>query len=77
MIQDYLHKTFQIPTNLRGGPNFFGGNQFGRTAELFGTPFCISILKVLRIQILPHLLDFKAFCMVYEYLTKTFEISKS
>ena len=66
MIQDYLHKTFQIPTNLRGGPNFFGGNQFGRTAELFGTPFCISILKVLWIQILRHSLDINAFYLIPE-----------
>ena len=31
--------------------------------ELFGPPFCISILKVLWTQILCHSLDFSPFCM--------------
>ena len=34
-----------------------GGNQFCRKSELFGPPFCISILKVLWIQIHLHSLD--------------------
>ena len=32
-------------------------------SELFGPPFCISILKVLWTQILCHSLDFSPFCM--------------
>ena len=39
------------------------GNQFGRESELFGHPFCISILKVLWTQILYHSLDLNAFYM--------------
>ena len=40
------------------------GNQFCRKSQLFGPPFCISILKNLRTQIFCHLLDFNAFCMI-------------
>ena len=40
------------------------GNQFGRESELFGRPFCISILKVLWTHILHHSLDLNAFCMI-------------
>ena len=45
------------------------GDQFCKTAELFGSPFCISILKVLRTQILHHSLDFKILCMIEEYFS--------
>ena len=38
------------------------GNQFCRTTELFGPPYCISILKVLNTQIFCYSLDFNAFC---------------
>ena len=51
------------------------GNQFCRKSELFRPPFCISILKVLLTQILPHLLDFNTFFMIQEYLSQSFEIS--
>ena len=40
------------------------GNQFCRKSQLFGPPFCISILKNLTTQIFCHLLDFNAFCMI-------------
>ena len=52
-----------------------GGNQFCRKSELFGPPFCISILKVLWTQIHRHSLDFNAFCMIQEYFSQSLEIS--
>ena len=36
-------------------------------------PLCISILKVLRTQILHHSLHLKALCMIHEYFSQTFE----
>ena len=50
------------------------GNQFCRKFELFGPPFCISILKLSRTQILRHFLDFNAFCMIHKNFCQTFEI---
>ena len=41
-------------------------NQICRKSDLFGTPFCISILKFLWTQIHRHSLDLKAFCMIQE-----------
>ena len=52
-----------------------GRNQFCRKFELFGPPFCISILKCLQSQILHHLLDFNEFCMIQEYFSQSLEIS--
>ena len=52
-----------------------GGNQFSRKTELFGHPFCISFLKVLRTGILRHSLDFSAFCMIQCYFCQSLEIS--
>ena len=49
---------------LKKGVLISRGNQFCRKSALFGAPFCISILKVLRTQILRHSLDFNAFCMI-------------
>ena len=57
-----------------GGPNFWG-NQFCRMSELFGPPFCISILKVLWTQILRHSLDLSPFCMNEEDFSQSAEIS--
>ena len=45
--------------------------------ELFGPSFCISILKVLKTKILGHSLDFAAFCMIQEYFSQTFQMSKN
>ena len=50
------------------------GNQFCRKSKLFGLPYSISILQVLRTQIHCHSLDFNAFCMIQECLSETFEI---
>ena len=52
-----------------------GRNQFCSKSELFGPIFCISILKVLRTQILRHSLDFNPFRMIQEYVSQTLEIS--
>ena len=52
-----------------------GGNQFCIKSELFGPSFGISILKVSPTQILRHLLDFHAFCMIEEYFSQSLEIS--
>ena len=60
---------------LKRGRLISGGNQFWRKSELFGLPYCISILKVLTAQILRHSLDFHAFCFIQEYLSQKFEIS--
>ena len=49
---------------IKEGDLISGGNQFFRMSELFGSPFCISIFKVFKTQILPHLLPFNAFCMI-------------
>ena len=51
---------------LKRGNLISGGNQFCRKFELFGHPFCISILKVIWTQIFSHSLDFNAFCMIEE-----------
>ena len=51
-----------------------GRNQFCSKSELFGPTFCISILKVLRIQILRHSLDFNPFCMIQEYVSQSLKI---
>ena len=52
-----------------------GGNHFCRKSELFGPPFCISILKVLWTQIFGHSLDFNAFCIIREHFPQSFEVS--
>ena len=60
---------------LKRGDLISGGNQFCRMSELFGPPFCISILKVLWTQIYRHLLDFNAFLMDQYCLCQSLEIS--
>ena len=60
---------------LKKGDLISGVNQFCRKSALFGPPFCISILKVLRIHILRPSLDFNAFCMIQEYFSHGLEIS--
>ena len=60
---------------LKRGDLISVGNQFCRMSELFGPPFCISILKVLWTQIHYHSLDFNAFCMIEEYFSRSVEVS--
>ena len=62
---------------LRRGDLISAGNQFWRMSDLFGPLFCISILKVLYTQILPHLLAFNALCMIQEYFSQGFQISSN
>ena len=59
------------------GARFLGRNQFWRTAELFRSPFCISILKVLRTQSLCLSLDFNVFSMVQKYFSHSLQVSVS
>ena len=59
---------------LKRGDLISGGNQFCRKSELFGAPFCISILKVLWTQILCYFLDFNAFCMIQEYFSRALKL---
>ena len=47
-----------------------GREQFCRKSELFGPPFCITILKISGTQILFHSLDFNAFFT--SFFTKSF-----
>ena len=80
-FQCILHDSgvlFSEPWNfykLKRGDLISGGNQFCRMSELFGPPFCISILKVLWTQIHRHSLDFNAFCMIQEYFSQSLEMS--
>ena len=60
---------------LKRGDLISRGNQFCRTFELFGPPFCISMLKVLWTQILRHSLDFSPMCMNQEDFPQSPEIS--
>ena len=62
-------------SKLKRGDLISGGNQFCKKSELFGPPFCISILKALWTQIHYHLSHFNAFCMIQEYLSQRLEIS--
>ena len=59
---------------LKKGDLISGANQFWRKSELFGPSFCISILKVLRTQILRHSLDFNLLWMIQEYVSQSLEI---
>ena len=55
-----------------GGPNFWGEPILQKVwAELFGPPFCISILKILSTQIHRHSLDLNAFSMICEYFSQS------
>ena len=60
---------------LKKGDLISGGNEFCRISELFGPPFCISILKVLFRQTPCHSLDFNAFRMIQEYFSQSHELS--
>ena len=42
-------------------------------AELSGPPFCISMLKVLKTQILCHSLDFSVICMIQYIVLRLFK----
>ena len=77
-FQCFLHNSavlFSVFSNflkLKRGDVISWGNQFCRTAELFGAPFCISIFKILGIQILRHPVDSNAFYMIQQYFSQFF-----
>ena len=56
------------------GANFWG-EQILWKVWIIWCPFCISILKVLRTQILRQSLDFNAFCMIQEHCSQSLDIS--
>ena len=62
---------------LKRGDLICKGNQFCRKSQLFGPPFCISILKVLCTQIHRDSLDLIVFCMIEECFSQTLQISTS
>ena len=76
MIHEYFCQIFQISQTKEGMEliSLMGTHQFSRTAELFGPPFCISILKILRLRTLRHSLDFNVFCIIQQYFSHTFQI---
>ena len=50
-------------------------NYFGRKVELFGPPFSISNLKVLRSHSVDHSLDFNRFFIIEECSYQGLDIS--
>ena len=52
-----------------------GVNQFCRTVELFGRPFCITKLKVSRTEILPEALHLTAFWLIREYFSQSLQFT--
>ena len=50
------------------------GNQFFRMPELFGPPFCTSVLKSWTTQILLHSLDYIGFYMIQQYFCHILKI---
>ena len=62
---------------LKKGDVISGGNEFCRKSELFGPPFCISILKFLWTQIHRHSSDLNVFSIIEEYFSQSLEISTS
>ena len=82
-FQSILHQSGRLFSEswnfekLKRGNLISGGNQFCTISELFGPPFCTSILKLFQTQILHHSLDFNAFCMIQEYFSNGFQICKN
>ena len=80
-FQSILHESGRLFSEswnfykLKRGDLISGENQFCRMSELFGPPFCISILKVLWTQILFHSLNFSHFWMNQEYFPQNPGIS--
>ena len=62
---------------LKKGYLISWGNQFCWKSELFGPPFCISILKVFWTQIHRLPLHLNAFFMTEEHFSQSLEISAS
>ena len=54
---------------------FLWGHEFCRVTELFGSSFCISIIKISVTQILCHSSYFDVFCMIQQSFSIFFKIS--
>ena len=54
---------------------FLWGHEFCRVTELFGSSFCISIIKISVTQILCHSSYFDVFCMIQQGFSIFFKIS--
>ena len=70
-----LFSEFSNFEKLQWGDLISGVNEFCRKSELFGSSFCISVLKVLWTQIFRHSLDFNAFSMIHQSFSKSRQIS--
>ena len=60
---------------IKEGDLITGWTQFCRNFGLLDSPYCVSILEVLRTKTELHSLDLSAFCTIQEYLFKTMEVS--
>ena len=58
---------------LKRGDLISWGEQFFRMAQLFGLLFCISILKVLKTQIVGCSFDLNVFFIIQEYFSQSLE----
>ena len=74
LIQQYFGSVFLNFLKLKRGDLISWGNQFCRTAESFGPPFCILIWEIWGTQILRHSVDFNAFYMIQQYFCQFFKI---
>ena len=80
-FQSILHESGRLFSEswnfykLKRGDLISGWNQFCRKSELFGPPFCISVLKVLWTLIHRHSLHFNAVCMIQGYFSQSLQMS--
>ena len=70
-----LFSVFSNFLKLKRGDLISWEKQFCRTAELFGPPVCISMLKIWWIQILRDWVDFNTFYTIQQYFSHFFQIS--
>ena len=82
-FQCILHDSavpFSIFSNflkLKRGDLIYWGEPILQNCWIIWPPFCISILKILGIQILRHLVDFNAFYTIQQYFSQFFQISSN
>ena len=72
-----LFTTFEKFFKLNRGDLISGGNQFCRSTELFGSPYCILIWKIWRTQDLLHSLDFNALYLTQQHFSQILKISSN
>ena len=73
---ELLFPEFSNFYKLKRGVLISGGNQLCRTAELFGSAFCLSVLKVSITQFLRHSLDFNASVWFRSFFLRGFKFPK-